>query len=90
MRLYLKIQAADRLVTGAASQRDPAEPGLSGEQLMKAAFILNNQHRVIQASSQWREISSIPVETAALSFFNQSLSNPVPQVGGQFLAVLNQ
>ncbi|WP_253305813.1 hypothetical protein [unidentified bacterial endosymbiont] len=65
-------------------QRDPAEPGLSGEQLMKAAFILNNQHRVIQASGQWREISSIPVETAALSFFNQSLSNPVPQVGVNF------
>lgn len=81
MRLYGWIQAADRLVTGESLQSEPSQPGFSGGQLMKKVFILNNQHHLLQESVQWSEISSIPVETAALSSFNQSLSNTVPQVG---------
>lgn len=81
MRLYGWIQAADRLVTGESLQSEPSQPGFSGGQLMKKAFILHNQHHLIQESVQWSEISSIPVKTVALSSFNQSLSNTVPQVG---------
>jgi hypothetical protein len=72
--LYEKLQQADRLVTGTASQSGLSESWLSdGQSLMKKAVVINDPHSLIQDSVNWIEVASSTVKTADPLSVNQSL-----------------
>lgn len=83
MRLYVKIRAADRLVTGEVLQSEASDPWSSeGQFLMKTASkMIESQCKFTQGAVSLRERPVAAGQTAALSFFNQSLSNTLLRLG---------